>query len=99
MTSLLRSRGSAARTLSALVLAGLTALTASCSSDSESDSGSDSTASASSATRTVTVGEDTVEIPADPQSVVACGYAVLPLIQADANLSGVCEWTREIDNM
>jgi iron complex transport system substrate-binding protein len=99
MTTLLRSRRSAARALSALALAGVTALTASCSSDSDSDSGSDSTAAASSETRTVTVGEDTVEIPTDPQSIVACGYAVLPLIQADANLSGVCEWTREIDNM
>lgn len=41
----------------------------------------------------------TVDIPTDPQSVVACGYAVLPLIQAGANLSAVCEWTRELENM
>lgn len=41
----------------------------------------------------------TVEIPANPQSIVACGYAVLPLIQAGANLSAVCEWTRELENM
>ncbi|NLD76954.1 MAG: ABC transporter substrate-binding protein [Acidimicrobiales bacterium] len=40
-----------------------------------------------------------VEIPAEPQSIVACGYAVLPLVQAGANLSAVCEWTRELENM
>ena len=30
---------------------------------------------------------------------MACGYAVLPLIQSGANLSAACEWTRELDNM
>ena len=40
-----------------------------------------------------------IEIPSDPQRIVACGYAVLPLIQAGANLAAVCEWTRELGNM
>lgn len=45
-----------------------------------------------------TYGE-TIVVPAEPTSIVACGYAVLPLIQAEAALSAVCEWTRELDNM
>lgn len=40
-----------------------------------------------------------VEIPVDPQRIVACGYATLPLIQAGADLAAVCEWTREIESM
>lgn len=93
MTPLLHRRHSAGRTLSALTLAGITLFAAAC------GSGTDSAAAAGAETRTIAVGDETVEIPADPQSIVACGYAVLPLIQAGANLSGVCEWTRELDNM
>lgn len=62
--------------------------------DSAADSAGDSTA-----TRAFDADNGTVEIPTDPQSVVACGYAVLPLVQGGANLSAVCEWTRELDNM
>lgn len=42
---------------------------------------------------------DTIVIPTEPTNIVACGYAVLPLIQAEAPLAAVCEWTRELDNM
>lgn len=41
----------------------------------------------------------TVAIPEDPQRIVACGYAVLPLLQAGANLVAICQWDREIDDM
>lgn len=98
MTTQLRHRRPG-RTLAAVALAGLTAFAAACSSDSGSGDAAETTAAASSETRVVEVGDESVEIPADPQRIVACGYAVLPLIQADANLVGVCEWTRELDNM
>lgn len=58
-----------------------------------------SEATESSETRSFTAGGETIEIPSDPTRIVACGYAVLPLIQAGANLVGVCEWTRELDAM
>ncbi|QSE90385.1 ABC transporter substrate-binding protein [Rhodococcus pseudokoreensis] len=64
-----------------------------------SDSGATSSAAVSSEKRTFEAQNGAIEIPAEPQSIVACGYAVLPLIQAKANLSAVCEWTREVDNM
>ncbi|MFF0281523.1 ABC transporter substrate-binding protein [Rhodococcus aetherivorans] len=54
---------------------------------------------AADATRTFEAQNGPIEIPSDPQRIVACGYAVLPLLQADANLAAACEWTRELDNM
>lgn len=62
-----------------------------------SDSGDE--AESAAATRTFEAQNGAVEIPADPQRIVACGYATLPLIQAGADLAAVCEWTREIENM
>ncbi len=62
-----------------------------------SDSGDE--AENAAATRTFEAQNGAVEIPADPQRIVACGYATLPLIQAGADLAAVCEWTREIENM
>ena len=96
MNTIMRKR-SGARVLGAVALAGLTAFAAGCSSDA--DPGENTETNATSQTRTFDTGTETVEIPADPQSIVACGYAVLPLIQSGANLSGVCEWSRELDNM
>ncbi|MEZ7238776.1 ABC transporter substrate-binding protein [Rhodococcus sp. GXMU-t2271] len=63
---------------------------------SDTDTGEESSAST---TRTFEAQNGSVEIPADPQRIVACGYAVLPLLQAEANLAAACEWTRELDNM
>ncbi|MFX1756546.1 MULTISPECIES: ABC transporter substrate-binding protein [Rhodococcus] len=83
-----RARGAAALGAAALLAVGLVG----CSSDSES--GTDS-----AATRTFEAQNGSIEIPADPQRIVSCGYATLPLIQAGANLAAVCEWSRELDNM
>ncbi len=77
----------------ALLSAGLVA----CGSDD--DKGSDAETTAAATTRTFQAQNGAIEIPGDPQSIVACGYAVLPLIQSGANLSGICEWGREDDNM
>ncbi|WP_455900682.1 ABC transporter substrate-binding protein [Rhodococcus gordoniae] len=83
-----RARGAAALGAAALLAVGLVG----CSSDSES--GTDS-----APTRTFEAQNGSIEIPADPQRIVSCGYATLPLIQAGANLAAVCEWSRELDNM
>ncbi|WP_066904622.1 ABC transporter substrate-binding protein [Millisia brevis] len=96
MTTVLRTR-KRATVLSALALTGITVFSAACS--STSDTTDTSTSAEASATRTFDTGDEIVEIPADPQRIVACGYAVLPLIQSGANLSGICEWSRELDNM
>ncbi|MCA1004849.1 ABC transporter substrate-binding protein [Rhodococcus hoagii] len=77
----------------ALLSAGLVA----CGSDDDKSSDAETTAAAT--TRTFQAQNGAVEIPSDPKSIVACGYAVLPLIQSGANLSGICEWNREEDNM
>lgn len=93
-----RSRARSAAVLGAAAL--LTVGLVGCSSDGGSDNadGGADTAAASE-TRTFEAQNGSIEIPADPQRIVACGYAVLPLIQADANLAAVCEWTRETENM
>ncbi|MGW5321136.1 ABC transporter substrate-binding protein [Rhodococcus pyridinivorans] len=88
-----RARGAAALGAAALLAVGLVG----CSSDGDSsiaESGTDS-----AATRTFEAQNGSIEIPADPQRIVSCGYATLPLIQAGANLAAVCEWSRELDNM
>ena len=82
------------RRLAALTLAAAATLgLAGCGSNSSEDTGN------AAATRTFEARNGAVEIPADPQRIVACGYATLPLIQAGADLAAVCEWTREIENM
>ena len=51
--------------------------------------------SADSATaRTFTADNGEITIPVDPQRVVATGYAVPVLIEADANLVGISTWPR-----
>ncbi|MCK0089308.1 ABC transporter substrate-binding protein [Rhodococcus sp. F64268] len=98
MRVLERSRGRTAVVLgaAALLAVGLVG----CSSDGDSDTADGGAGtSASSETRTFEAQNGSIEIPADPQRIVACGYAVLPLIQSNANLAAVCEWTRETENM
>lgn len=95
MRVLERSRARSVAVLGAAAV--LTVGLVGCSSDNSSDTaeGAETTAS----TRTFEAQNGSIEIPADPQRIVACGYATLPLIQAGANLAAVCEWTREIDSM
>lgn len=50
-------------------------------------------------TRTFEAQNGAIEIPVEPQRIVTCGYATLPLLQAEANLVASCEWTREINDM
>ena len=89
-----RARSTLALGAAALLAVGLVG----CSSDGDGDSGTES-GTESAATRTFEAQNGSIEIPADPQRIVACGYATLPLIQAGADLVAVCEWSRELDNM
>ena len=45
-------------------------------------------------TRTFEADNGPVQIPTDPQRIVATGYAVPVLLEADANLVGISEWGR-----
>lgn len=65
------------------------------------DGGSDDTSDAAgeTATRTFAADNGEVAIPADPQRVVATGYAVPALIEADAALVGVSSWERGVEMM
>lgn len=49
---------------------------------------------ADGATRTFEADNGKVEIPSDPQRIVATGYAVPVLLEADADLVGISEWGR-----
>ncbi|PZT73563.1 MULTISPECIES: ABC transporter substrate-binding protein [unclassified Streptomyces] len=60
---------------------------------SSSDGGSDS-APEKSKTRVFTADNGKIKIPANPKRVVATGYAVPALIQADAPLVGISSWKR-----
>ncbi|GAA3398399.1 ABC transporter substrate-binding protein [Cryptosporangium minutisporangium] len=80
------------RHLSAAVLA--LALLAGCGSSDDSTSASDE-----AATRSFSADNGTVEIPVNPQRVVATGYAVPALIEADAKLVGISSWKRGIPLM
>lgn len=93
MRVLERSRARSVAVLGAAAL--LTAGLVGCS----SDSGDASDSAEAAATRTFEAQNGSIEIPSDPQRIVACGYAAFPLIQAGANLAAVCEWTREIGSM
>ncbi|GAA4668963.1 iron-siderophore ABC transporter substrate-binding protein [Streptomyces chumphonensis] len=59
---------------------------------SSSDDGDE--ASGSAKTRVFTADNGKITIPADPQRVVATGYAVPALIEADAPLVGISSWQR-----
>lgn len=78
-------------------LAGAVALALSlsaCGSSGSDASDSDTSDKSAKKTREFTVGEEKVTIPARPERVVATGYAVPTLIEADAPLVGVSSWKR-----
>lgn len=98
---MLHSRFTRGRRALAGGVAALVLVTAACGDDeADSDTGTDEDAAgAEGELRSFEDDTGTIEIPSDPESIVACGYAVLPLVQAGADLSAVCEWSRELDNM
>lgn len=77
-------------------LAGAAALSLALLSGCGSDGGDEAKASD---TRTFTADNGEITIPADPERVVATGYAVPALIEADAALVGISEWSRGIPLM
>lgn len=77
-----------------LISVGLAAVTATavltgCGSDSDGDS-----KGASGATRVVTADNGEITIPVEPKRIVATGYAVPVLIEANAPLIGISTWPR-----
>lgn len=80
------------RLAGALLASGLLLSLAACGEDG-GDSGSDG-ANGAAETRTFAADNGDIEIPADPQRIVATGYAVPVLIEADADLVGISEWSR-----
>jgi len=62
-------------------------------------SGSDSESGGSAGTRVFAADNGKVTIPADPQRVVATGYAVPVLIEAEAKLVGISTWKRGLPMM
>lgn len=78
--------------LASAALASALLLTACGSSDADD-------AAAGAETRTFTDDRGAVEIPVDPQRVVATGYAVPVLIQSEAPLVGISTWERGVDFM
>ncbi len=86
MTSILSPRRG-----SSVLAAGVCALAltlSACGSDAESSD------DAKPETRTFSADNGDIEIPADPERIVATGYAVPVLIEAEADLVGISEWTR-----
>jgi iron complex transport system substrate-binding protein len=67
------------------------ALTAGCGSDDSDDDGG---SGGDAATRVFAADNGDIEIPVDPRRVVATGYAVPVLIEADAALVGISSWKR-----
>lgn len=82
--------GAAAATL------GLFLSAVACGSNSDSAPSSESN---SGETRVFAADNGDIEIPVAPQRIVATGYAVPPLIEADAPLVGISEWKRGIPLM
>ncbi|MER5321522.1 ABC transporter substrate-binding protein [Streptosporangium roseum] len=78
---------------SALMLA-LAVVTAGCGADSGAQA-----PAAKAATRVFKLPDGEVTIPADPQRVVATGYAVPVLIEAGAPLAGISSWKRGLPMM
>ncbi|WP_110181091.1 ABC transporter substrate-binding protein [Nocardioides solisilvae] len=82
------------RTSTVAALTGLLALgLAACGGEADEAAGADS------GTRTFAADNGDVEIPVDPERVVATGYAVPVLIESDADLVGVSEWSRGVPMM
>ena len=65
-----------------------------CGADAEDDN-----APEAATTRTFTADNGDIEIPTDPERIVATGYAVPVLIEADADLVGISEWSRGVAMM
>lgn len=87
------------RPLLRLVSAGLaavtaTALLAGCGSDSDSGTGGKS-----GATRVIAADNGQITVPVSPKRVVATGYAVPVLIEANAPLVGISTWPRGLGLM
>jgi len=61
--------------------------------------GGDDDAAPDAETRTFEADNGEVEIPVAPERVVATGYAVPALLEADADLVGISEWSRGINIM
>lgn len=61
---------------------------------SSSADGEDDSADTESSTRSFAADNGDIEIPVDPERVVATGYAVPALIESDADLVGVSAWSR-----
>lgn len=61
--------------------------------------GSEAEAAAEKETVTFAADNGEVEIPAEPERVIATGYAVPVLLEADAPLVGISEWSRGINFM
>ncbi|HTW15974.1 MAG TPA: ABC transporter substrate-binding protein [Nocardioides sp.] len=82
------------RATGALAAVSVLLVLAACGSEDESAEAADS-----ATTRTFTADNGDVEIPADPERIVATGYAVPVLIEADADLVGISEWSRGVPMM
>jgi iron complex transport system substrate-binding protein len=78
-------------------LAGAVALALALTACGSSEAGTDT--SDGDATRVFEADNGKVTIPADPQRVVATGYAVPALIEADAPLVGISSWKRGVPMM
>ncbi|WP_020673982.1 ABC transporter substrate-binding protein [Amycolatopsis nigrescens] len=80
-----------ARALGALAL--IAAVATGCAADSGATPGE------TGPTRVFAADNGEITIPADPKRVVATGYAVPVLIEADAALVGIAEWSRGLEMM
>ncbi|EHR61662.1 ABC transporter substrate-binding protein [Saccharomonospora cyanea] len=85
----LRRPLSPAKSLIVATVLALTATVAGCASG-----GGEQAAAQDGSTRVFTADNGDITIPADPQRVVATGYAVPALIEADAPLVGISTWKR-----
>lgn len=61
--------------------------------------GSDESGDDKAETRVFTADNGDITIPADPERVIATGYAVPVLIESDADLVGISEWSRGVPMM
>jgi iron complex transport system substrate-binding protein len=91
------ARRRARRTLPSLA-AGVAALALTLSACGATSSDGESEASGDE-TRVFTADNGDITIPADPERIVATGYAVPVLIESDADLVGISEWSRGVAMM
>ncbi|MBE7325826.1 ABC transporter substrate-binding protein [Nocardioides sp. Y6] len=84
------------RSLTVVAVTALVSLGLAACGSSEDDGGE---GAETSQTRVFAADNGEITIPADPQRVVATGYAVPVLIEADAELVGISEWSRGLPLM